>query len=87
MYMFVLEDPKEGVVRGTCQVFGQVGTDGTFVVRPEKVRIGPPGLVPGVPGPPGGPPDKKDDPQPGELPQFGVGGTRDNFRPLHASLG
>jgi arginine N-succinyltransferase len=25
MYMFVLEDPKEGVVRGTCQVFGQVG--------------------------------------------------------------
>jgi arginine N-succinyltransferase len=25
MYMFVLEDPKEGIVRGTCQVFGQVG--------------------------------------------------------------
>jgi arginine N-succinyltransferase len=25
MYMFVLEDPKERVVRGTCQVFGQVG--------------------------------------------------------------
>ena len=25
MYMFVLEDPKEGVVRGTCQIFGQVG--------------------------------------------------------------
>jgi len=25
MYMFVLEDPREGVVRGTCQVFGQVG--------------------------------------------------------------
>lgn len=25
MYMFVLEDPKEGAVRGTCQVFGQVG--------------------------------------------------------------
>jgi len=25
MYMFVLEDPKQGVVRGTCQVFGQVG--------------------------------------------------------------
>ena len=25
MYMFVLEDPKAGVVRGTCQVFGQVG--------------------------------------------------------------
>lgn len=25
MYMFVLEDPKQGLVRGTCQVFGQVG--------------------------------------------------------------
>jgi arginine N-succinyltransferase len=25
MYMFVLEDPKAGVVRGTCQIFGQVG--------------------------------------------------------------
>src|SRR5690242_18794001 len=25
MYMFVLEDPKAGLVRGTCQVFGQVG--------------------------------------------------------------
>ena len=25
MYMFVLEDPREGVVRGTCQIFGQVG--------------------------------------------------------------
>jgi len=25
LYMFVLEDPKEGVIRGTCQVFGQVG--------------------------------------------------------------
>ena len=25
MYMFVLEDPKQGVVRGTCQIFGQVG--------------------------------------------------------------
>ena len=25
MYMFVLEDPKAGIVRGTCQVFGQVG--------------------------------------------------------------
>jgi len=25
MYMFVLEDPKTGIVRGTCQVFGQVG--------------------------------------------------------------
>ena len=25
MYMFVLEDPKAGTIRGTCQVFGQVG--------------------------------------------------------------
>lgn len=25
LYMFVLEDPAEGVIRGTCQVFGQVG--------------------------------------------------------------
>jgi arginine N-succinyltransferase len=25
MYMFVLEDPKSGAIRGTCQVFGQVG--------------------------------------------------------------
>lgn len=25
MYMFVLEDPKKDAVRGTCQVFGQVG--------------------------------------------------------------
>jgi arginine N-succinyltransferase len=25
MYMFVLEDPNQGVVRGTCQIFGQVG--------------------------------------------------------------
>jgi arginine N-succinyltransferase len=25
MYMFVLEDPARGAVRGTCQVFGQVG--------------------------------------------------------------
>ena len=25
MYMFVLEDPNEGIVRGTCQIFGQVG--------------------------------------------------------------
>jgi arginine N-succinyltransferase len=25
MYMFVLEDPTSGLVRGTCQVFGQVG--------------------------------------------------------------
>jgi arginine N-succinyltransferase len=25
MYMFVLEDPAKGAVRGTCQIFGQVG--------------------------------------------------------------
>jgi arginine N-succinyltransferase len=25
LYVFVLEDPKTGVIRGTCQVFGQVG--------------------------------------------------------------
>jgi arginine N-succinyltransferase len=25
LYMFVLEDPKKGKIRGTCQVFGQVG--------------------------------------------------------------
>ena len=25
LYVFVLEDPKEGVIRGTCQVFGMVG--------------------------------------------------------------
>ena len=25
LYMFVLEDPKKKQIRGTCQVFGQVG--------------------------------------------------------------
>jgi arginine N-succinyltransferase len=25
LYMFVLEDPNEGVIRGTCQIFGKVG--------------------------------------------------------------
>ena len=30
LYMFVLEDPREGVIRGTCQVFGQVGVDQPF---------------------------------------------------------
>jgi arginine N-succinyltransferase len=25
LYVFVLEDPKNGLIRGTCQVFGQVG--------------------------------------------------------------
>ena len=30
MYMFVLEDPEAGLVRGTCQVFGQVGIDHAF---------------------------------------------------------
>jgi arginine N-succinyltransferase len=30
LYMFVLEDPAEGVIRGTCQVFGQVGVTQPF---------------------------------------------------------
>ena len=30
LYMFVLEDPKAGKIRGTCQVFGQVGVDQPF---------------------------------------------------------
>jgi len=30
LYMFVLEDPKAGVIRGTCQVFGQVGVNQPF---------------------------------------------------------
>ena len=30
LYMFVLEDPKAGIVRGTCQVFGKVGVDQAF---------------------------------------------------------
>jgi arginine N-succinyltransferase len=30
LYMFVLEDPKEGIIRGTCQVFGQVGVRQPF---------------------------------------------------------
>ncbi len=25
LYMFVLEDPKSGAIKGTCQIFGQVG--------------------------------------------------------------
>lgn len=25
LYVFVLEDPRDGIIRGTCQVFGQVG--------------------------------------------------------------
>jgi arginine N-succinyltransferase len=29
-YIFVLEDPKEGLIRGTCQVFGMVGTAQAF---------------------------------------------------------
>src|SRR5690242_13081852 len=28
--MFVLEDPKAGTIRGTCQVFGQVGVEQPF---------------------------------------------------------
>ena len=30
LYMFVLEDPKAKVIRGTCQVFGQVGVEQPF---------------------------------------------------------
>jgi arginine N-succinyltransferase len=30
IYMFVLEDPAEGAIRGTCQVFGQVGAHQPF---------------------------------------------------------
>jgi arginine N-succinyltransferase len=30
LYVFVLEDPKAGIIRGTCQVFGQVGVRQPF---------------------------------------------------------
>jgi arginine N-succinyltransferase len=30
LYLFVLEDPKEGTIRGTCQVFGEVGIQQPF---------------------------------------------------------
>ncbi|HET6942098.1 MAG TPA: arginine N-succinyltransferase [Sphingomicrobium sp.] len=30
LYVFVLEDPKAGVIRGTCQVFGEVGVRQAF---------------------------------------------------------
>ena len=30
LYVFVLEDPKAKKIRGTCQVFGQVGTEHAF---------------------------------------------------------
>src|SRR4051794_29165978 len=30
LYFFVLEDPKEGIIRGTCQVFGAVGVEQPF---------------------------------------------------------
>ena len=30
LYVFVLEDPKTGAIRGTCQVFGQVGVKQPF---------------------------------------------------------
>ena len=30
LYMFVLEDPKSGTIRGTCQIFGQVGVTQPF---------------------------------------------------------
>ena len=32
LYVFVLEDPKRGIVRGTCQVFGQVGVRSTATI-------------------------------------------------------
>ena len=30
LYVFVLEGPKEGIIRGTCQVFGEVGVHQPF---------------------------------------------------------
>jgi len=30
LYVFVLEDPSDGTIRGTCQVFGQVGVAQSF---------------------------------------------------------
>ena len=30
LYMFVLEDPTSGAIRGTCQIFGQVGVEQPF---------------------------------------------------------
>ena len=30
LYMFVLEDPKAGCIRGTCQIFGAVGVAQPF---------------------------------------------------------
>ena len=30
LYMFMLEDTRNGAIRGTCQVFGQVGNDRPF---------------------------------------------------------
>lgn len=30
LYVFVLEDPKERIIRGTCQVFGEVGVEQPF---------------------------------------------------------
>jgi arginine N-succinyltransferase len=30
LFMFVLEDPKQRIIRGTCQVFGQVGVEQPF---------------------------------------------------------
>ena len=36
LYMFVLEDPKAGKIRGTCQVFGQVGVDPALLFLPSQ---------------------------------------------------
>ena len=30
LFVFVLEDPETGAIRGTCQMFGQVGVDQPF---------------------------------------------------------
>jgi arginine N-succinyltransferase len=30
LFMFVLEDPGRKVIRGTCQVFGMIGSEGPF---------------------------------------------------------
>ena len=36
LFMFVLEDPKAGKIRGTCQVFGQVGRQPALLLIPSE---------------------------------------------------
>jgi arginine N-succinyltransferase len=36
LYMFVLEDPKSGAIKGTCQIFGQVGVVQPFLQLPPQ---------------------------------------------------